>query len=114
MNIGDKFQTAVFWATADQIILFAELVRPDYRGIADYPFTHVDKWQDVIRTQKQLQTLSYDDFPRGRMWYDNNSQTYHIAVGSRLINDGKLLAKLLKKFNITSNDRIVIVENAYY
>lgn len=66
MNIGDKFQTAVFWITADQIILFAELVRPDYRGIADYPFTHVDKWQDVIRAQKQLQTLSYDDFPRGR------------------------------------------------
>ena len=114
MGINDKFQTAIFWVTTKQIILFSKHVCPDYRGISDYPFSHVDMWQNVIRERKQLQNKKYDDFPRGRMMYDNNSETYIISVASGLINDNNLLAIILKKLGMASNDRVVIVENAYY
>lgn len=114
MSVSGKFQTAIFWVTTKQIILFAKHVCPDYRGISDYPFSHVDMWQNVIHKRNQLQNKKYDDFPRGRMMYDNNSEIYRIYVASCLIKDNKLIDIILKKLSMTLNDRIVVVENAYY
>lgn len=46
--------------------------------------------------------------------YDNNSEIYRIYVASCLIKDNKLIDIILKKLSMTLNDRVVVVENAYY
>ena len=114
MSVSGKFQTAIFWVTTKQIILFAKHVCPEYRGISDYPSAHVDMWQNVIHKRNQRQNKKYDDFPRGRMMYDNNSEIYRIYVATCLIKDNKLIDIILKKLSMTLNDRVVVVENAYY
>ena len=94
-------KTAIFWKTPARIIVFSEdsPVEPPL-NIADYSGSHVQMWKSVRTQYPDLALTEYDEFPRGRLIWDDNKATYFFYADEKILSDPVAVQTVLEKAGI--------------
>ena len=94
-------KTAIFWKTPARIIVFSEnsTVEPPL-NIADYSGSHVQMWKSVRTQYPDLALIEYDEFPRGRLIWDDNKATYFFYADEKILSDPVAVQTVLEKTGI--------------
>ena len=98
-------KTAIFWKTSNHTIVFSEEspVEPPL-NIADYSGSHVQTWEDVKRRYPDLALTEYDEFPRGRLIWDDSKATYFFYADIKILSDSDAVQTILQTIGISPED----------
>lgn len=98
-------KTAIFWKTPARIIVFSEdsTVEPPL-NIADYSGSHVQIWESVRTQYPDLALTEYDEFPRGRLIWDDNKATYFFYADEKILSDPVAVQTVLEKTGILPDE----------
>ena len=95
-------KTAIFWKTPAHIIVFDEdsSVGPQL-NIADYSGSHVQMWESARTQYPDLALTEYDEFPRGRLIWDDNKATYFFYADSKILSDPTAVQSILQQIGVS-------------
>ena len=98
-------ETAIFWKTPAHLIVYDEdsAVEPPL-NMADYSGSHIEKWADAQKKHPDLKWYEYDDFPRGRLIWDDNGKAYYFYADKRFLNDAALIDAVLRQIGTSRAD----------
>ena len=95
-------KTAIFWKTPARVIVFDEDSAIEQSlNIADYSGSHVQMWESVRRQYPDLALTEYDEFPRGRLIWDDNKATYFFYADSKILSDPTAVQTVLEKAGVS-------------
>ena len=97
-------KTAIFWKTPAHIIVFDEdsAIEPPL-NIADHSGSHVQMWETVRKQYPDLALSEYDEFPRGRLIWDDNKATYFFYADEKILSDPAAVQTVLEKAGVSSD-----------
>lgn len=105
----------IFWYHENQIIGIAHefnLSDQDSLGLIDSPYTHVE-YLEILKIQiVQLQTLEYEEIPRGRVIHNSLSNKTIVYMDTKLFK--KHIAKQIAVFFQLNFDEVVWKKDPYY
>lgn len=68
-------------------------------GNVDSNNTHYDYWRSLRRVYPEFRRKDYDYYPRGRVVYHGNSDTYRVFV-DKCISDKESISKIADELNL--------------
>ena len=98
-------KTAVFWKTPARVIVFSEdsPVEPPL-NIADYSGSHIEKWKHVRQKYPDLSAYEYEDFPRGRLIWDDNKKAYFFYADEKILSDAGAVDAVLSQIGLSRQE----------
>lgn len=66
------------------------------------PADHYSFWEQAQKWNLHLQSLDYEEVPRGRVVYDSVSKTFVVYASKAFVNDPKLRSLILSEFSLRS------------
>ena len=109
-------KTAIFWKTPARVIVFDEdsAIEPPL-NIADYSGSHVQMWKSVRTQYPDLALTEYDEFPRGRLIWDDNKATYFFYADDKILSDPTAVQTVLRETGVsTDNFTVRLCRDPHY
>ena len=97
MNIDSKQYVGIFWFYSAQMIyksVLVETLKPDSLGLIDSPYLHITEWelnQIYLPKFPELCGTEYQELPRGRVIFDQNSQVFKVILDKDIFTKRKVV-----------------------
>ncbi|MBR1777273.1 MAG: hypothetical protein IJ752_01645 [Alphaproteobacteria bacterium] len=100
-------KTAIFWKMAQGVFVFGEdsPVEPPL-NMADYSGSHVEKWEELRRTNPDLAGYECENFPRGRLIWDDNQKAYFFYADEKILSDSMAVNAVLNQLGLSRKDYV--------
>jgi hypothetical protein len=76
-----------------------------YGDVSGRPTSHIDHWTELQRNKSVLPELEYDEFPRGRVVYDNAAQQFILRADACILRSSKLVRQIVRKLHLPPNTK---------
>lgn len=81
-------------------------------GFSDSNNSHYDYWKFSQSIYPEFRSLDYDYYPRGRVVYNNTTDTYYLYTDKCLL-DNNITSDIISKFNLPKSKVIISTDDHY-
>jgi hypothetical protein len=106
-------QVGIFWIHPKTKELVAPYGTPKEHGrdplemgVIDARVIHPELWDAVKNYHPDLKHLKYDQVPRGRIYFNQENNKYHVWGPAAHLADKEIQQKILSQFNLCGNDTV--------
>ena len=106
-------RVGIWWLVGKTLVAFTETLDrvQVVGGVRDSDLAHADIWPRVVGRYPKLRAKEYESIPRGRVL--QHGEVFHILMPKSFAGDQKVIAKLLKRFQLQSHCYHVVADEHY-
>lgn len=76
-------------------------------------FSHYAYWRSITKLNPDLNGYDFSHFPRGRIVFDKDDETFYAYLDNHIISDQALMKRILQEMNLTSEKIAIETDHIY-
>ena len=92
----------IFWLVQGKLIVLG-IPFSDGAGYGEYATygpSHYDKWRELQRSGVAPHECEYEEFPRGRVMFNRNTETFLLLADTCILGDKQMLNRVMQEMHL--------------
>jgi hypothetical protein len=106
LRIAGAPEVGIFWVIEEEPLIEKTPLNEDGERVDFFaPKSHSETWPTLQRIGVVPRNSKYEDYPRGRVVYDNETRSFTFLADECILRDAQMVQKILSSFRLPSQTK---------